>query len=169
MAREALARPSSKTFTRPEAIRALGRLDNFAYSAEVRAYLDSRVESERLAAVEVLAGDRSSIAAREAVLADRNASLVLRMSALDSLVTNNPMLPDTVRTVASDKSENPVLRRRALAEINAYVLQNIDQISESELAKLHDEVVALAQLGLPSDVVDNVESTINAAIANRRN
>ena len=163
----AVAKPGPSSFTRPEAIRAVGPVDNFAHAGAVRPYLHSKNTAEQLAAVEALAGDPGSSGERRAVLADRKASLDLREAALDSLVPNNSALPELVRAVASDASEAPALRRRAVAEINAYILQNHDRISTADLASLRSEVAALGDEGLPREVVANVEATIDAATSQR--
>jgi hypothetical protein len=163
----AVAKPGPAGFTRPEAIRAVGPVDNFAHAGAVRPYLHSKNAAEQLAAVEALAGDPGSSGDRRAVLADRKASLDLREAALDSLVPNNSALPELVRAVASDASEAPALRRRAVAEINAYILQNHDRISTADLASLRSEVAALGDEGLPREVVANVEATIDAATSQR--
>ena len=161
-----LATPKASGFSRAEAILALGPLDDFAHAGAVRPYLQSKDPAERLAAVQALTGDAASVAARQAIALDRAAPLALRKAALDSLVPDNPALPELVHTIASDTAEAPELREHAVAELNAYVLDNHDHLSDADLASLRGEVAMLAA-GTTAEVVANVEGTIDAALSGR--
>ncbi|MGD0864125.1 MAG: tyrosinase family protein [Rhizomicrobium sp.] len=161
----ALAKPAAPGFSRAEAIRELGGVENFTYAAAIRPYLHSPDAGARLAAIEVLAGDTASLTEREAILADRKTPFELREAALDSLVLNNPALPAQAGKLAADTGEAPALRSRAIADIGAYVLQNRERVSDRDMANLRSQVAALGEAGLPRLLVENVEAAIDAASA----
>jgi hypothetical protein len=165
--REALAQPSAAGFSRVEAIRHLGSIGDHRNADAIRPYLTSADPAVRLAAVQALAGDRGSEVARATILADRTASPVLRGAALDSLVLNYPALPELAASLAADRQEDAPLRRHALAAIGAYVLANRPYLTDQNLTTIKGRVAALAGASLPQSVSDNVEATIDAALAKR--
>jgi hypothetical protein len=165
--RAALAHPSAVGFSRVEAILQLGAVGNHRHGDIIRPYLTSPELPVRLAAIQVLAGDSRSNAARVAILADPKTPLGLRAAALDSLMLNDPSLPERAAAIAADERADPSLRRRALAALGGYVLANRAQLSEAYLGAIKAKVATLAGVGLPQTVLDNVKATVETALASR--
>lgn len=165
--RAALAKPSAAGFSRVEAIEQLGMIGKHRYADLLRPYLRLPDAAVQLAAVQALAGDSGSVAARTALLDDTKAAPALRAAALDSLVPDNPALPDKAAGIAADKAADPALRRHALAALGAYVVSNRAQLSGTDLAALKAKVATLDAADLPKPVADNVKATIDAALAGK--
>jgi Common central domain of tyrosinase len=165
--KSALAKPSAARFSRVEAILLLGGFGEQHHADLLRPYLRSSDQAVQLVTLQELAGDKASEAARTALMKDSMRALELREAALDSLVPNNPALPDAAGAIAADKAEAPALRQRALADLGAYVMANHTMLGKADLAVLKEKVTALDAADLPKPVADNVKATIDAALANK--
>jgi hypothetical protein len=170
--RDALTNRSQAKISPVAAILILGQVCDGQQAAIIRPSLDPKYpEKERLAAVQVLAGDRDSQPLLKEILDNEIKFPALRAAALDSLLLNYPALPERAAKLAENQQEDKELRRHALAAIGAYVMANRTQLTDKDLTAIKERVATLVSAGLPpsitNQVLSNVETTIDAALARR--
>jgi hypothetical protein len=102
---------------------------------QIRPYLASRQGELTISALGALMGDQESLAARGAILRDKDRNSLVRRAAVRSIMAESPGELETLVKLAADPGELETLRAEAAAGVRVVVKAHRSKLGPDRIAK----------------------------------